>query len=205
MISFYTQMKRAFQFFAVVFVLLIAYAAWPLFGLKTIVDAVQSRDVVSLSERIDTAALKKSLVAQIALAYLRVTGKQNGLSPLETRLAIVAATAMAGPQVDAMLQPERLMELLTQGRTDRLGEAAQLGVPELQAPNLHNLYRLIRNTQYSGMTFSVVLPLTADEDSGYRLQLKLEDWTWKLSGIALPPDIQTKIATEIIHKSRRGT
>jgi len=194
-------MKRAFQIFAVALVLLIAYMAWPLFGLKEIVEAVQRRDVASLSNRIDVPSLRRSLVAQIALAYLRTSGKQNGLSPLETRVAVAAAAALAGPRVDAMLKPERLMELLAQGGTQRLGDVAQLGVPGLQAPNLHNLYRLVRNTQYSGTVFSIVLPLTSDESSGYRLQLTLEHWTWQLSGIGLPQDIQTKIAAEIMRNS----
>jgi hypothetical protein len=198
-------MKRALQFFAVVFVLLVAYAAWPLFGLKKIVDAVQSRDVASLSARIDTAALKRSLVTQIALAYLRASGTQTGLSPLETRLAVAAAAAMARPRVDAMLTPDKLMELLSQGGTERLGDAVQLGVPSLLAPNLHNFYRLVRNTQYAGTVFSLVLPLTSDESSGYRLQLTLEDWTWKLSGIGLPQPIQAKIAAEIIRNAGQGS
>lgn len=97
-----------------------------------------------------------------------------------------------------MLTPDKLMELLSQGGTEHLGDVAHLAVPELQAPNLHNLYRLIRNTQYSGTVFSLVLLLSSDESSGYRLHLTLEDWTWKLSGIGLPQAVQTKIASEII-------
>jgi len=198
-------MKRAFQILAAAIVLLVAYAAWPLFGLKKIVDAVQSRNVSSLTERVDAVSLRRSLVSQIALAYLRASGKLSGLNPFETRVAIAAAGALAAPRVDAMLKPDRLMELLAQGGTERLGDMAQLGVPELQAPNLHNLYRLIRNTQYSGTVFSVVLPLASDESSGYRLQLTLEDWTWKLSGIGLPQDVQTKIAAEIVRNSGQGS
>lgn len=198
-------MKRALQIFAVVLVVLVAYAAWPFFGLQKIVDAVQSKDVASLSARIDVRAIKQSLVGQIALAYLRASGKQSGLSPLETRIAIAAAAALAGPRVDAMLTPDQLMKLLSQGGSTRFGDAVQLGVPELQAPNLHNLYRVIRNTQYSGTVFSLLVPLTSDESSGYRLQLTLEDWTWKLSGIGLPHDVRTKIAAEIIRSSGQGS
>lgn len=194
-------MKRALLISAIIVVLLIAYAAWPLLGVKKIVDAVQSRDVASLSERLDPVSLRRSLVGQIALAYLRASGKQAGLNPFETRVAVAAAAALAGPQVDAMLKPERLIELLAQGGTERFGDTAQLGIPELQAPNLHNLYRLIRNTQYSATVFSIVLPLASDESSGYRLQLTLENWTWKLSGVGLPQNVQAKIVAEIIRNS----
>ena len=40
MIPFDRAMKRAFQIFAVALVVLVAYAAWPLLGLKKLVDAV---------------------------------------------------------------------------------------------------------------------------------------------------------------------
>ena len=203
MIPFDRAMKRAFQIFAVALVVLVAYAAWPLLGLKKLVDAVQSRDVASLSARVDVRAIKQSLVGQIALAYLRASGKQSG--PLETRIAMAAAMALAGPRVDAMLTPDQLMKLLSQGGAKRFGDAVQLGVPELQAPNLHDLYGLIRNTQYAGTVFSLVLPLTSDESSGYRLQLTLEDWTWKLSGIGLPQNIQKQIAAEVIRHSGQSS
>jgi hypothetical protein len=52
--------------------------------------------------------------------------------------------------------------------------------------------------------FSIVLPLASDTSSGYRLQLTLEDWTWKLSGIGLPQDVQAKIAAEIVRNSNQG-
>lgn len=205
MIPFDEAMKRALQIFAIALVVLVAYAVWPLFGLKKIADAVQSKDATSLSARLDVKAIKQSLVSQIALAYLRASGKQTGLSPLETRIAIAAAAALAGPRVDAMLTPDKLMMLLSQGGPGGFGNAVQLGAPELQAPNLHNLYRLIRNTQYSGTVFSLVLPLTSDESSGYRLQLTLEDWTWKLSGIGLPQEVQKKIAVEVTRGSGQSS
>ena len=198
-------MKRAFSIFAVVLILLVAYTTWPLFGLKKIVDAVHARDVASLSARTDVVSLRRSLVGEIALAYLRASGKLAKLNPFETRLAVAAASALAAPRVDAMLKPERLVDLLAQGGTERFGDVAQLGLPKLQAPNLHNLYRVMRNTQYSGRVFSVVLPLASDASTGYRLQLTLEDWTWKLSGIGLPQDVQTKIAAEIIRNSDKGS
>jgi hypothetical protein len=194
-------MRRTLQIVAVVFVVLIAYLAWPLFGLKQIVDAVQSKDVSSLAQRIDAPALRRSLVEQIALAYLHASGKDKGLSPLETRLAIAAAAALAGPKVDAMLKPDSLLQLLRQGQTDSVGDLAEVGLPRLQAPNLRNLYRVMRNTEYSGTVFSILLPLTSDEEEGYRLQLTLESWTWKLSGIRLPEAVRTRIANEIVGSS----
>ena len=196
-------MKRTLQVLAVILAVLIAYAVWPLAGLKQIVDSVQQNDVTSLSQRIDAPALKRSLIDQIALAYLHETGKDKGLNPIEMRLALAAAAALAGPQVDAMLKPESLMDLLRQGGTDKLAGVGGIGVPQLEAPNLGNLWRLIRNTEYSGRVFSIVLPLAGDESTGYRVQLTLTNWTWKLSGIGLPQDVRTRIASEIVRRSGR--
>ena len=190
-------MKRTLQVLAVILAVLIAYAVWPLAGLKQIVDSVQQNDVTSLSQRIDAPALKRSLIDQIALAYLHETGKDKSLNPIEMRLAL------AGPQVDAMLKPESLMDLLRQGGTDKLAGVGGIGVPQLEAPNLGNLWRLIRNTEYSGRVFSIVLPLASDESTGYRVQLTLTNWTWKLSGIGLPQDVRTRIASEIVRRSGR--
>jgi hypothetical protein len=199
-------MKRTLAILGVVLVLLIAYAAWPLFGLKQIVDSVQQKDVASLSQRIDAAALKRSLVDQIALAYLHVSGKDKGLNQFETRVALAAAAALAGPQVDAMLKPDKLMELLRDGGTDKLGNVGQvMAVPQLQLPNMRNFFRLVRNTEYSGTSFAIVLPLASDENTGYRLRLTLENWTWKLSGVGLPQDVRTRIASEIVRRSDRPT
>ena len=50
-------MKRTLQVLAGILAGQIAYAVWPLAGLKQIVDSVQQNDVTSLSQRIDAPAL----------------------------------------------------------------------------------------------------------------------------------------------------
>lgn len=194
-------MKRTVLITVGILALLLAYGAWPLVGLKKISDAVQTRDVAALSERIDAVALKRSLVDQLGRTYLRVSGKEKGLSPLEIRIALQVASALAGPRVDDMLKSEGLMNLLAQGGSQPLGDAGQSGLTRLEAPNLRNLLQVMRNTEYSGTRFAIVLPLSASEQTGYRLQLILDDWTWKLSGIGLPEAIQTQIASEIMRSA----
>jgi hypothetical protein len=70
----------------------------------------------------------------------------------------------------------------------------------LEAPNFKNLFRVMANTDRFGRDFSLIVPLTADPQTGYRIQLRLRQWTWKLVGIGLPDAVQTKIAEEIIRK-----
>ena len=100
-----------------------------------------------------------------------------------------------------MLKPESLIDLLRQGGTQSYGEIGQIAIPRLEGPNIANLFGVIRNTEYLGTSFAIVLPLTSDNRTGYRLRLTLKDWTWKLSGIGLPEDIQTRIAAEIIQSA----
>lgn len=194
-------MKRTILFTAGILILLVAYGAWPLMGLKKIAEAVQTRDVVSLSERIDAAALKRSLVDQLGRTYLRVSGKDKGLSPLEIRIALQLASTLVGPRVDDMLKPEGLMDILAQGGAQSYGDIGQVGLPRLEGPNLSNFFQIMRNTEYSGTRFSIILPLASDEHTGYRVQLTLDNWTWKLTGIGLPENTQIQIASEILRSA----
>jgi hypothetical protein len=57
------------------------------------------------------------------------------------------------------------------------------------------------NTERFGRDFSIIVPVTADTQTGYRIQLRLQNWTWKLVGIGLPDAVRTKIAEEIIKKA----
>lgn len=193
-------MKRVFQGIAVLAVLMAAYCIWPLIGLNQIADAVERKDAASLSERLDRAALKRSLVDQIGRTYLTLSGKDRGLSPRQIELALYLAATLASPRIDKLLEPEALIALLEEGGTESYAKVGRIGMPKLEGPNFRNLFRVVRNTEYAGRDFYVTLPLTAEEQTGYRIRLTLRNWTWKLSGVGLPPDVQMRIAREIINQ-----
>jgi hypothetical protein len=155
-----------------------AYWAWPLVGLYKISRAIAARDATELSARLDPASVKRSMSDQIARAYLGVSGKDKGLSDFKIRLAIRVAGAVAEPRVDGLLKPQALIHLLSEG-----GAGAYADV------------------RISPPRFSIIVPVTADPQTGYRIQLRLQNWTWKLVGIGLPDALQTKIAEEIIKKA----
>lgn len=189
-------MKKIIVTLTAVVMLAAAYIVWPLWGMKELSDAVAARDASALAERLDAPRLKRSLVDQIARAYLKVSGKGRGLSSLEMQIALRLAGVAAGPRVDEMLKAEALLKLLTQGGA---GADSQLGLsaPRLEGPNLHNLAAIIKNTEYSGRDFYIVFPLSASKRTGYRIRLRLEGWTWKLAGIGLPEVACLRIAEEI--------
>lgn len=196
-------MKRWVLILGIVVAGLLVYAAGPVLALKDIVNAVAARDAVALTRKIDTTQLKRSLLDQVGRAYLRVTGKDKGLSPLEVHLAVRVASIAAGERVDEMLKGDALIELLgSTGATEYSN--LQVGAPRLEAPNLRNFFRIVVSTEYSGRRFSIIMPIGADDDSGYRIHLRFQDWEWKMVGIDLPAAVQTKIANQIIGAQEQG-
>jgi hypothetical protein len=175
------------------------YWAWPLLGLHKISRAIDARNTAELSTRLDLPSIKRSMIEQIAHAYLRVSGRDKRLTDLQVRLAIRVAAAVAEPRVDELLKPQALIDLLSEGGAGAYADV-QISPPRLEAPNFKNLFRVIANTERFGRDFSIVVPVTADPPTGYRIQLRLQNWTWKLVGIGLPDAVQTKIAEEIIRK-----
>ena len=170
-----------------VVVLLIAYLAWPLFGLKKIADAIAARDATAFTELLDVPELKRSLAVQIVLAYLRVTGKDQRLSPLARNLAVQAGVAIADAYVVEIVKAEALIDLLKQTRTETIAEPkAILRIWGL--PNLRNVAKLL-SSEYRGRNFYVTVPLSADAKDGFRLRLRLSQWEWRLAGIDLPEEI----------------
>ncbi|AMN43707.1 DUF2939 domain-containing protein [Rhodoplanes sp. Z2-YC6860] len=172
-----------------------AYYAWPFYGLHQISRAVARRDGAELAQRSDREALKRSLGDQIGRTYLRITGKDKELKDFQIAVAVRVAASLASGPIDALVTPEGLLELL-----DKSGSVAygRVGLPTSpQLPNFRNLSRVFSNTERFGRDFSIVLPLSADEQTGYRLQLRLENWTWKLSGVGLPEARQIALAQEI--------
>jgi hypothetical protein len=184
-----------------VVVLLIAFLAWPLFGLKKIADAIAARDATAFTELLDVPELKRSLAVQIVLAYLRVTGKDQRLSPLARNLAVQAGVAIADAYVVEIVKAEALIDLLRQTRTETIAEPkAILRIWGL--PNLRNVAKLL-SSEYSGRNFYVTVPLSADAKDGFRLRLRLSQWEWRLAGIDLPEKIQFQLAQEFIKRSAR--
>ena len=181
-------------------VLLLGYVAWPLFGLKTIADAVEARDTATLSERLDLPELRRSLSEQLVRTWLKVTGKDQGLSPIAYNVAMRVGINLADPVVAEMLQVMALVELLKQSRTETFA-ASHVSPEALGPPRLQNVRGLLLGTEYFGPDVYVTVPLYAAPGQGYRLRLRLSDWRWKLAGIELPEERRIEIAREIIRRS----
>jgi hypothetical protein len=193
-------MKKTVLAICAVGIVYAAYWAWPLVGLHKISRAIAARDATELSARLNVPSVKRSLTDQIARAYLKVSGKDKGLTEVQIRLAVRVAGAVADARVDELLKPEALIHLLSEGGAGAYSDV-RISAPRLEAPNFKNLIRLIENTERFGRDFSIIVPITSDRQTGYRIHLRLENWTWKLVGLGLPEAVQTKIAEEIVRKA----
>ena len=187
------------QVLITVIILLIAYLAWPIFGLTKIADAIEARDATTFTELLDVPQLKRSLAEQIVRVHLKMTGKDQRLSPLAQHLAIQAGMAIADSYVVEIVKAETLIDLLKPARVETFA-GPSISVKAWGLPNLRNAGKFLAS-EYRGSNFYVTVPLSADAKNGYRLRLRLSQWKWKLAGVDLPEDLQLRLAREFLRKT----
>jgi len=143
---------------------------------------------------IDVRELKRSLAAQIVRTHLKVTGRDQRLSPLAINLAFQAGMAIADSYVVEIVKADALIDLLKNARTETFA-GTRIGVQSWGTPNLRNLGRLL-SSEYRGRNFYVSVPLSAEEQDSYRLRLRLSQWQWKLAGVDLPEAVVLRLVQE---------
>jgi hypothetical protein len=163
-------------------VLLAAYTVWPIYDLYRIASAVETRNSAALQELVDFQSLRASLAQQIVDAYRKLTGKSAGLS--ERTESLVAGFGLA-----KILNPERLLDLLGKG-------SSGLAAP-LTANSFGSAWQIWLNSDYSGRTFYVAVPVDRPSDQRFRVRLRLVHWDWKLSGLDLPESMRAHLAQEL--------
>jgi len=87
------------------------YLASPLIALYDIASAIEDRDAVALTERIDFPAVRRSLTKQIVQEYLKLTGKKLPLQAIGKRLMVSAVD----PIVARLMTVRALLDLLNKG------------------------------------------------------------------------------------------
>ena len=108
-------MRWTLRIAAILAVLLMAYAIWPVVGFFRIASAIEARDAAALDKLVDFRALRKNLTKQIVAAYIELTGKEKKLGLLGKSLAVGVGTSYAEPIVAQLLNEQTLMDLLTKG------------------------------------------------------------------------------------------
>jgi DUF2939 family protein len=174
-------------------ILLSVYLASPLIALHSIASAVETRDAVALTERIEFPSLRRSLTKQIVAKYLELTGKKLPLNALGKRVAV----SVADPVVARLMTVRALLDLLGKGDA---GEKAK--VPLERAPftaaSFESLWRLWLNSEYLGRSFYVYLPPKKSREEQFRAHLRVIGWRWRIVGLDLPEDLKEHLARELV-------
>jgi hypothetical protein len=172
----------------------------PYFALYQIAEAVQTRDLATLEERVDMRAVRLSLTRQLVDGYLDATGRTKQRGGLVTNVG----ASIADPIVAEIVTPEALLDLLGQGRQDRVGSAP---IPDLalDRDSARKAWQLFLSAESNGFRMvSFGVPIEAPRHEQFRLQLRLGSLTWRLAGIVLPEPIKQRLVEEIIRRNPSG-
>ena len=160
---------------AAALIVIAAGALWylesPMWTLKGIKDAAQSRDAEALNAYVDYPALRQSLKAQLTARMAADARKDH--SGLGT-LGMAVGAAMMGPMVDGLVSPAGMRAaLLAKAQANRAPAASALHLPKQPV--------IVRRG------FSEFL-VTSTRQPRSGLVFKRHGLSWMLSGVDLPPD-----------------
>jgi Protein of unknown function (DUF2939) len=187
---------RMFLRGAVALVILIAaYWGWALAGAAQLASAAERGDADAVIERVDLQALIRSLSGQITRAFANENPGLQKLPP--PRLGVFLNASAAEMLLRALLTPDNIAALLSQGRVGVVGAGGKdagtvWGMPSLgEAFNARPL-QVLMNSRFDGPR-SFVVDLDSP-DGRYRVHLILSGMTWLLSGVDIPEPITARLA-----------
>ena len=187
-------MRKAAAAIVILIALWLGWSAWPFLGVYELARAAQSGDVTRIEQRVDFAALGRSLSEQIVQTYARLAGMPVQRGSLVAGLA----SAVANPIVARLVTRAALADLLQNGWPKTvLGDPP----PNLQRPNwnaLGNAWQLYANSEYGLGEFRIKLPVDGPRERQFRIHLGLRGLSWKLIGLDLPRDVQERLARELM-------
>ena len=194
-------MRKTLGILAILFVLWLGYIVWPFASLFSIVRAAQAGDAIAIAQRVDYPRLRRSVAVQILQAYAGLSGIK-----LDTAsVAIGLTTAFADPFVEKLLTPAALGELLRTGWSKvTLVDDAPAGSAGADPGGLANIWQLYLNSDYGIGTVRISLPTNQPKDRQFHIELSLQEWTWKLSGLDLPVALRERLARELARQQGKS-
>ena len=177
-----------------------AYVAWPFASLYEVVRAAQAGDAARIEQRVDFPALRRSLVAQLIEAHARLSGKRLDRSGLTVGIA----SGFASPLVEQLVSPATLAEIMRNGWPNKMLPDKPAGVEGLDSNTLGNVWQLYLNSDYGIGEARFAVPVNRPKEKQFRVRLALSGWTWKLSGLDLPWELQERLAREFVKQDARG-
>jgi hypothetical protein len=167
-------------------VLLAGYTVWPIYDLYRIASAVETRNLVALQELVDFPSLRVSLIKQIRDAYRKQTDKS-----VSSERSVGAAVGWA-----QMSHPERLLDLLRKGSVSTNPSLRSSLATPFAPSSFGSPWQIWLNSDYSGRTFYVTVPVDRPSDQRFRIRLRLVRWDWKLLALELPESTKAHLIEE---------
>jgi hypothetical protein len=189
-------MRWTLRIAAILAVLLLAYAVWPVLGFFKIASAIETRDAAGLAKLVDFHALRKNLTKQVVAAYLELTGKEQKLGLLGKTFAVGVGTSYAEPIVARLLNEQTLIDLLTKGQTND-GIKVPAGFAPFSPSAMKSGWQTWWSSEYGLGDYFVYLPPDKPLDQQFKVKLSLKELQWKLSGIDLPRPMRIELAQEL--------
>jgi hypothetical protein len=190
-------MRWTLRIAAILTVLLLAYAIWPVVGFFRIASAIEARDAAALAKLVDFRALRKNLTKQVVTAYIELTGKEQKLGLLGKTFAVGVGTSYAEPIIARLLNEQTLIDLLTKGEG---GDGIK--VPAEFAPfspsAMKSGWQTWWASEYGLGDYYVYLPPDKPLDKQFKVKLSLTGLQWKLTGIDLPEPMKIELAQELV-------
>lgn len=178
------------------------YVGSALVSLSGLAEAARAGDGAGVIARTDVERLRRSLVDQIVLAYLKQLGKDRPVKPLERVLATTYGATVADAIIAKMLTEENLTRILKDGGMNSGGSpiANMQGLGGIDTSNM--LAMLKRISPVKPVELQVRL---GDDESAGAVSIHFEGSGWKLSGIQLPAAAVQVLAQNLIDsKARKG-
>ena len=168
-------------------VVLTVYTVWPIYDLYRLASAVETRNPAALRQLVDFPSLRASLIKQILDTDRKRTEK-----------SVVRSESLAtGIGWAKTLHPDRLLDLLGK-RSVSTDPALRSSLTAPFAPNsLGSAWQIWLNSDYSGRTFYVTLPVDRPSDQQFRIRLRLVHWNWKLLALDLPESTKMQLVQEL--------
>lgn len=177
------------------FLLFLAWAVFmvsPFLALYDLAKAVETKDLVRISERVNFHALRTSLSRQILGTYL----DQQEFDSLDRQLATGAGTALLNPVVEELVTPQALADLLQNGFSRQaIGSSDGAASPiKIDFTSAADAWRVFISSEAQGFrSITIPLPAGGAKQKQFRLTLRFSGLTWRLTGIELPRALREEL------------
>ncbi len=158
---------RWFVGITIVLVLLIVlYLGSAASSLASLAQAARDADGTAILQNTDMRALRHSLTDQIVRAYLERVGAIRRISPLEKTLVNTYGATVADAMVAKMLTPDKLNQLLKNGKIEGAPELPSFAsMPSLAALHTDNWFRLLGRINFiNPVLLGIRISETSDPD-----------------------------------------